>query len=438
MEGLKICTIGGGSSYTPELIEGFINRYDTLPVREIWLVDIEEGKKKLDTVGMLAKRMVKKAGVPIKIYLTTNREEALKDADFVTTQIRVGFLDAREKDESIPLKHGILGQETNGAGGLFKALRTIPVILDIAKDMERLCPNAFLINFTNPSGIVTEALIRHSNLKKVIGLCNVPIHMEKTTAKILGVDESRVHILFAGLNHMVYGLHVYLDGVEVTREVIDIITDPNKEGNLSVSNILPVTYDRDFLRALNVLVCPYHNYYYKSDVMLEDELEELQKGGIRAQTVKKIEKELFDIYANQDLDAKPEQLEKRGGAFYSDAACRLIDSIYNDRHDIQPVDIRNNGCIAGIDDDSAVEVSCVITKEGPMPIHVGKLPVAVNGLVMQMKSFEQVTVEAAIEGDYNKVLLALAIHPLTPSDTIAKKVVDELMAAHQKYLPQFQ
>lgn len=434
---LKICTIGGGSSYTPELIEGFIKRYNSLPVTEIWLVDIEEGKRKLDIVGALANRMVENANLPIKIHLTTNLDEGLREADFVTTQIRVGFLDAREKDETIPLKYGVIGQETNGAGGMFKAFRTIPVMLEIARKMEQLCPDAYLINFTNPSGMVTEALIRYSNLKKVIGLCNVPIHMEKTTAKILGVDEKRVRIHFAGLNHMVYGLNVLLDGKEVTRQVIDIITDPDREENMSVSNILPVTYDRDFLSTLGVLVCPYHNYYYKTDVMLKDELKELECGNIRAQAVKKIEEQLFEIYRNQDLKVKPAELEKRGGAYYSDAACRLIESIYNDRGDIQPVDVRNNGAIAGIADDSVVEVSCVITKNGPKPLNIGQLPVAINGLVMQMKAFERMTIEAAVEGSYEKAVLALTINPLTPSDDLAKIIIDELMEAHKEYLPQF-
>jgi 6-phospho-beta-glucosidase len=168
-DGLKIVTIGGGSSYTPELVEGFIKRYERLPVRELWLVDIPEGKEKLKIVGNLAKRMVAKAKIPMQIHLTLDRREALKDADFVTTQIRVGGLKARILDESIPLQFGVLGQETNGPGGLFKALRTIPVILDICQDIKELCPDAWLINFTNPAGIVTEAVLRHADHKKVIG-----------------------------------------------------------------------------------------------------------------------------------------------------------------------------------------------------------------------------------------------------------------------------
>lgn len=186
-KGIKIVTIGGGSSYTPEFVEGLIKRHKELPVRELWLVDIEKGKEKLEIVGNLAKRMVKKAGLPITIYTTFDRKEALKDADFVTTQMRVGLLEARIKDERIPLKHGMIGQETNGAGGLFKALRTIPVLLEIAEQMHELCPNAWLINFTNPAGIVTEAVMKYSQHKKIIGVCNVPINTKMTIATLLDV-----------------------------------------------------------------------------------------------------------------------------------------------------------------------------------------------------------------------------------------------------------
>lgn len=192
-KGVKIVTIGGGSSYTPELVEGFIKRYDSLPVRELWLVDIPEGKEKLEIVGGLAKRMIKEAGLPIDVHLTLDRREALKNADFVTTQLRVGLLEARAKDERIPLKYGVIGQERNGPGGLFKGLRTIPVILDIVKDMEELCPNAWLINFTNPAGMVTEAVLRHSNWKKIVGLCNVPVGMKMGIADQLGVEPERIH-----------------------------------------------------------------------------------------------------------------------------------------------------------------------------------------------------------------------------------------------------
>ena len=434
-EGLKIVTIGGGSSYTPELIEGFIKRYNELPVKELWLVDIEAGKEKMEIVGNLAKRMVKKAGIPMEIHLTLDRRKALKDADFVTTQLRVGLLDARMKDERIPLSHGIIGQETNGAGGMFKALRTIPVILDIDKDMSELCPDAWMINFTNPAGMITEALLRYGKNKKVIGLCNVPIGMEKSVADMLDVDHSRITMDFIGLNHMVFGKEIYLDGKKVTEKVMNSIAE-GKMGTI-VKNIKNLEWNTQFIKSLGMMPCPYHRYYFQQPEMLKDELDEFSKGETRAEIVKKLESELFELYKDENLDIKPPQLEKRGGAYYSDAACRLINSIYNNKCDVQAVDTRNNGAIEGIDDDSAVEVSCIITKDGPKPIAMGKLPIGINGLVQTIKSFERLVVEAAVEGNYNKALLALTINPLVQSEKMAKILLDELLEANKKYLPQF-
>lgn len=436
MKGLKIATIGGGSSYTPELVEGFIKRYDELPVRELWLVDIPEGEKKLNTVGALARRMVEKAGVPMQIHLTLDRRKALKDADFVTTQIRVGLLDARIKDERIPLKYGVIGQETNGPGGLMKALRTIPVILDIAREMEELCPQAWMINFSNPAGMVTEAVLRHSHIQKVVGLCNVPIGMRMGVAKLLDVEADRVQIDFAGLNHMVFGLNVYLDGEKITDRLLETLTSGEKSG-VTMENIADLGWEADFIKGLRLLPCPYHRYYYQTDKILKEEKEAAQEKGTRAEVVKQLEQDLFELYKDPDLNIKPPQLEKRGGAYYSDAACSLIHSIHNDTGDIQPVNVRNNGTIAGIPPESAVEVNCVITREGPRPLTVGELPVAVHGLVQQIKSFERVTVEAAVTGDYHQALLAMTINPLVPSDTLAKKILDEMLEAHRDHLPQF-
>lgn len=379
--------------------------------------------------------MFQKAGLPVEVHLTLDRRAALKDADFVTTQFRVGLLDARAKDERIPLKYGVLGQETNGPGGLFKGLRTIPVILDIVKDMKEICPEAWLVNFTNPAGMVTEAVLRYSDHQRVVGLCNIPIGMEMGIAKLLKVDHSRVRIDFAGLNHMVYGLDVYVDGVSVKNEVIEFLTKP--ENSSFVKNVQGQGWEPEFIRALGVLPCPYHNYYYKTREMVEKDIKNAETIGTRAEVVKKLEDDLFELYKDPNLAIKPPQLEKRGGAYYSDAAVRLISSIYNDKGDIQPVNTMNRGSIASIPDDSAVEVSCVITKDGPKPIVMGDLPVAVRGLVQQIKSFERVACEAAVKGDYDLAVLALTINPLVASDKIAKKIVDEMLEAHKKYLPQF-
>lgn len=436
-KGLKIVTIGGGSSYTPELVEGFIKRYDKLPVKELWLVDIEEGREKLEIVGNLAKRMVEKAGVPMEIHLTYDRREALPGADFVTTQMRVGLLDARIKDERIPLSHGVIGQETNGAGGMFKAFRTIPVILEIEKDIAELCPDAWLINFTNPAGMVTEALNRYGARQngKYIGLCNVPIGMEMAAAKVLGLEHKDLEMVFAGLNHMVFGTEVKVKGEDRTNDLIEALA--KGEIGQIVKNISDFSWNAEFIRGLGVMPCPYHKYYFQREKMLQEELKEFSKGETRAEVVKGVEAELFNLYKDPDLNVKPTQLEKRGGAYYSDAACRLITSIYNDTQDIQPVDFRNGDAIKDIDPDSTVEVSCIITKNGPVPLKIGELPVAVKGLVQEIKTFERLTIEAAVEGNYEKAVLALAVNPLVASDSLAKTLVDELLEAHKDYLPQF-
>ena len=431
--GIKIVTIGGGSSYTPELVEGFIKRHKELPVKELWLVDIEEGKHKLEIVGNLAKRMIKKAGVDMEVNLTLDRREALKDADFVTTQLRVGLLDARIKDERIPLSHGVIGQETNGAGGLFKALRTVPVVLDIIKDIEELCPNAWLVNFTNPTGVISEAVFKYTNFRRYIGLCNVPIGVKNGMADILEVEKDRVEMDFAGLNHMVYALNVRLDGKDITKEAIEKFVT----SSLTMQNIKDIPLNADFVRALGVIPCPYHKYYYKHKEMLEEELEGFKDGKTRGETVKALEDDLFELYKDENLAVKPPQLEKRGGAYYSDAACNLINSIYNDKKDIQVVNTLNNGAIRDFREDSAAEMSCVITNEGPKPLSVGYLPVAVSGLVTEIKAFEILAAKAAVEGDYNAALQALCINPLIPSDDLAKTILDEMMEAHKEYLPQF-
>jgi len=432
-KGLKIVTIGGGSSYTPELVEGFIKRYDHLPITELWLVDVPAGQEKLEIVGNLAKRMVEKAGLPIEVHLTLDRRSALKDADFVTTQLRVGLLDARVKDETIPAKYGILGQETNGPGGLFKGFRTIPVILDIIKDMEELCPDAWLINFTNPAGMVTEAVFRHTNWKKFVGLCNVPIGMVRGTADLLGVEMDRVRIDFAGLNHMVYGLRTYLDGKDVSKEVME----KYKGSRASMKNITATPWGNEFIEGLGIMPCGYHRYYYQYQAMVDHQQEDVKKGESRGQVVKKVEAELFELYKDVNLAVKPKQLELRGGAYYSDAACNLIASMYNDTKDIQPVNTMNMGAIASLPMDCAVEISSVITKEGPRPLAMGRLPIQVEGLVQQMKSFEQVATDAAVSGDYNTALVAMTINPLVRDENKAKLILDEMLEAHKEFLPQF-
>ena len=436
MKQIKIVTIGGGSSYTPELVEGFINRYKELPIKELWLVDVEAGKEKLEIVGNLAKRMVKKAGIPMEIHMTLHRREALQDADFVTTQFRVGQLDAREKDELIPLKYGVIGQETNGPGGLFKAFRTIPVIFDIIKDCEDLCPNAWIISFTNPSGINAEAVFRHTNWKKFIGLCNGPVNMIKDIERVLQTkEEDDVKVLMGGINHMVYAIDIRVNKEVKTEELITKMIE--QKHNESLKNIVDLPWSDEFLKGYGYYGIGYLRYYLKKEQMLQHCLEEAKEGACRAQVVKKVEKELFEKYKVEALDVKPKELEQRGGAYYSDAACNLISSIYNDRGDIQVVDTLNKGAISNLADDVVVEVSSVITKEGPQPIHVGALPIQVVGLIQQLKAFEIIATNAAVSGDYNQALVAMSINPLVQSEDTGKLILDEMLEAHKEYLPQF-
>ena len=267
---LKIATIGGGSSYTPEIIVGFLKRYHELPITELWLVDIEEGREKLEIVGELAKRMVEKAGLKDKmtIHLTLDRRVALKDADFVTTQFRVGLLEARIRDERIPLSFGMIGQETNGAGGFAKALRTIPVILDICKDMTELCPNAWLVNFTNPSGIITETVLKYYPNIKVAGLCNVPIGMKKAVIEVLKAEEKDVEMIFGGLNHFVWGRKVLYKGEDKTKEVLEKVLYDAENVPANLRHGKPWVEDQ--ILDLGMIPCPYHKYYYLTDEMLND------------------------------------------------------------------------------------------------------------------------------------------------------------------------
>lgn len=436
-QGVKIVTIGGGSSYTPELVEGFIKRYDILPVRELWLVDIEAGREKLEIVGALAQRMVKKAGLPMKVMLSYDRREALKDADFVTTQMRIGRLPARVLDERIPLSHGMIGQETNGAGGMFKAFRTIPVILDIVKDMEELCPNAWMINFTNPAGMVTEAVLRYTNFKKVIGLCNVPVNMVAGIAKIMDTDESRVTMELQGVNHHIFATDVFVDGASVMDEVVERYAKVDAKDSIAMKNFNALPFSPSFIRGLHAIPCPYHNYYFFTKEQLEEELEQFKEGKVRGEVVSRVEEELFELYKEEELAEKPKQLEQRGGARYSDAACNLIASIHSNKCDIQYVDVKNAGTITDLPYDSAVEVACMITGDGPKPIATGNLKPQISGTVQMIKAFERMVVEAAVTGNRDLAVTALNMNPLCPSDELANIVVDELLEAHKDYLPQF-
>ena len=433
---VKIVTIGGGSSYTPELMEGFIKRYDELPIKEIWLVDIEEGKEKLEIVGKMAQRMWDASPYDVKVHLTLNRREALKDADFVTTQLRVGLLNARIKDERIPLSYGMAGQETNGAGGIFKAFRTLPVILDIVEDMKELCPNAWLINFTNPSGMVTEAVIRYGHWNKVIGLCNVPVGSMLMEPAMIGKTKDDLIFKFAGLNHFHWHKVYDNNGNDVTAQIVDKMYTENSG---MPANIFKVDYIREQIDQMNMVPCPYHQYYYKEEESLAHLLEEYNdpEKGTRGQQVRKTEEELFELYKDPNLDHKPEQLARRGGAHYSDAACETIASIYANKNTNMVVSTLNRGAVSDLPNDCVVEVSSLIGAIGAQPLAFGSLHPAERGWLQLMKNMELCVCEAAVTGDYGLALQAFILNPLIRSGKTAQRILDELLIAHKKYLPQF-
>lgn len=435
MSGLKIVVIGGGSSYTPELIEGLLNRYHEMPVASLWLVDIEEGKEKVEIIAGLARRMIAKAGLTIEVVATLDRASALRDADFVCSQFRAGCLDARISDERISLKYGLIGQETNGLGGFANACRTIPIALEIAADMERLCPDAWLLNFTNPSGMVTEAILRHSRIKAV-GLCNVPVIMQKGITTLLQcADEKEVVMQVAGLNHFIFVRQILHKGKEWLPEVIAEINagrDP-----LVPRNIPPFRWPSHLLQGLGMIPCAYLRYYYMKDDLLRQDLAEAGGEGTRGEVVKQLEKILFDQYRDPHLAVKPKALEGRGGQYYSEAACELMNAIYNDKRIIMHVNTRNNGAISGLPDDCAVEVSSLITASGPLPLNVAPFPEDTLRLLQLMKSFERLTIEAALTGNRHTAWRALMLNPLIVSGEKLELALDEVIAENRQWLPTF-
>ena len=433
--GLKIVVIGAGSSYTPELIEGLIQRQHELPLRELWLVDIDDGREKMEIIAALTRRMLAKAGLAVRVETRLEREEALRGADYVCSQFRAGCLEARISDERISLKYGLIGQETNGLGGFANACRTIPIALQIAADMERLCPDAWLLNFTNPSGMVTEAVLRHSKIKAV-GLCNVPVIMQKGVATLLDSrDEQEFIMQVAGLNHFIFVRQIQHQGKDKLGEVIALLAQGKDP--LVPRNIPPFAWPKDLLANLGMIPCAYLRYYYMSDDILKQELGEASSEGTRGEVVKAIEQQLFDLYRNPDLAEKPKALEGRGGQYYSEAACELMSAIHNDKRIIMHVNTRNNGAINGLPDECAVEVSALITKSGPLALNVAPFPQDTLRLLQLMKEFEQLTIEAAITGNRHTAWRALVLNPLITSGSRLEQALDEVIAAHPDLMSAF-
>ncbi len=431
---LKVTVIGGGSSYTPELVEGLLKRHHELPISDLWLVDIEQGMEKAEIIAALTKRMINKAGCEINVHLTTDRKSALEGADFVCSQFRAGGMEARLRDERIALKYRMIGQETNGLGGFSNACRTIPIALDIAKEMEQLCPNAWLLNFTNPSGMVTEALIKHSTIKTV-GLCNVPVNMELGAAKMLDAERKDITMQIAGLNHLVWARKVLHKGEDKLGELIEQLLGGNDQ--MMPKNIPPFEWDAELIRSLNIVPCAYLRYYYQSRDILDKEFAASENSTNRADLVAKVEQQLLEIYKDPMLDTKPKLLEERGGAYYSEAACELMSSIHNNKRSIMHVNTRNNGAIQGLPDDCAVEVSSVITSSAILPLNVEPFDSDTLRLIQQMKEFETLTVKAAMTGNIATAKRALILNPIVDSGSHIEEALQETIRENLDFMPAF-
>ncbi len=422
---MKITIIGGGSSYTPELIEGIIERYNSLKVSELWLVDIKEGEEKLNIITNLTKRMLHRFSLPIKVIPTINPIPAIDGADFIINQIRVGGLESRKKDETIPLKYNTIGQETTGAGGFANALRTIPIVLKLAREIEKRAKKATLINFTNPAGIITETLLNYSSVN-TIGLCNVPINMVYEIAENIKSKPEELFCHFAGLNHLSFISKVLFKGKDITQKIIKF------EEKEVVKNIKHINKEISISKTFGIIPSPYLNYYFFRGKMLKEEINRPS----RAEEVMEIEKKLFEKYKDEKLSEKPKELSERGGSKYSLVAISLIDSIHNDKRDIHVINIKNNGAITDLPFNSIVETNAIVGKNGVFPLTFGELPLSIKGLIQQVKYYEILTIEAAIEKSYQKALKALTIHPLIGDVEIAKNLLHDILAANKDYIPE--
>jgi len=415
---MKVATIGGGSTYTPELAQGFIQRQKKLALLEWCLMDTDADR--LDVVGGFVQRMVEAEGSPFQVTLATDLGKALRGADFVTTQIRVGGMAARREDEYLGRRWGLIGQETTGIGGMACALRTVPVILSLAERMKELCPEAWLINFTNPSGLVVEAVQRHAPGIRSVGLCNSPIGYQMAAAEVLGIESPfDVHLDYLGLNHLAWIRGARAGGRDVWQKAFGM-GDPAKSDNPSVR--------------LNVVWNYYLEYYYNTKRFLQEQ----EKGEpSRAEQVMEIEGKLLERYKDKALNKMPPELMERGGAYYSTAAVQLIEAMALDLGQEHIVNMRQEGSVEGLPGDWVMELPCRVDRKGIHPLGAEPLPLFADGLLRTVKAYELLTVEAARNGDRDLVLKALVTHPLGPQIIDAIKVMEDMLNTNREYLPNF-
>ncbi len=431
---MKITVIGGGSTYTPELVNGFLERAGSLPLKELWLMDIDP--QRLEVVGGFARRMAAAKGSPFKVTLSTDQRQAIQGASYVITQLRVGRMPARRNDEYLGKRHGLIGQETTGVGGMAKALRTIPVVLNIAAAMRELAPDALLLNFTNPAGLVTEALFRYAPDVPVAGVCNVGIttkmELLENVSRILPglqtpIDPQRAQLKTLGLNHLTWHSGFILDGEELWPQILkaylaELRASPDPE------------WDPNTIESLGMIPNYYLGYFYYTKKKLAAQ-EKWPPS--RAEQVMEIEEGLLRQYADPALAALPADLMKRGGAYYSTLATQLIDSHHNDLGQVHVVNTRQAGAVPGWPDDWVVELPCRVDATGIHPLPAEPLPLACSGLVSQVKAYELLTVEAAVHGNRNAAYQALLAHPLGPSADKVEEVLEDLLHTNREYLPQY-
>ena len=418
---MKVTVVGGGSTYTPELVDGIARLRDTIDVDELVLCDPDIVR--LTPVADVSERIARRHGWSGALRATSDLHSALDGADFVLLQLRIGGQAARHVDETIPLRCGCVGQETTGAGGFAKALRTVPVVLDIAEEARhRSASDAWIIDFTNPVGIVTRSLLDHGH--RAIGLCNVAIGFQLLFASWLGVEANAVALGHAGLNHLTWIRSVQVDGDDVLPRLIE------EHGEQLADRVgMPLR----LLQTLGAIPSYYLRYFYQHDVVVDE-----QRGQrTRAEEVTEIENELLAIYRDAAVDTKPELLVRRGGAFYSEAAVQLLASLWNDTGDVQVVDVRNNGALPELPDDAVVEIPCAINRSGATPAVPTGLHRATSGLVGAVATYERLAAEAAVTGDRETAFLALLAHPLISQIKPAEQLLDDLLVANAAHLPRF-
>jgi len=417
--GVKVAVVGGGSTYTPELVEGFVSRSDRLPVDELILLDIDP--ERLAVVGALAERMARRVGWSGAVRLTDDRREALEGAHFVIVQLRVGGNQARLQDETIPRRFGFVGQETTGPGGFAKALRTVPVVLELAELAAEIgAPEAWVVDFTNPTGLVTQALLDQGH--RACGLCNVAIGVQREVAAHFGVEPARVRLDHVGLNHLSWERAIYVDGVD---RLPELLAEPPPE--------LLEDEPLELVRALGAFPSYYLRYYYRTAEVLEHQ----RTHRTRAEEVLEIESGLLDLYRDPALDTKPALLERRGGAWYSDAAAALVASLHDGTGDEQVVDVLNEGAIPNLPAGDVVEVTCRVDRAGAFGEPTEPLAPEMLGLVQHVKAYERLTIEAAITGSTSGALKALITNPLVGDVDRAAPLLDAILEANRAHLPRF-